>query len=186
MEASIKTGVPLAIMVDAANGLLDLLGPVTERIEIAGSIRRQKPTPSDIELVCIPIRPVNMFDEVDNTIPTQLDRRLLLWAKEGRVELGKNGPKYKQFSFRLRPDARIQVDLFITTPECWPVIFAIRTGSAEYSHRFVTPWWQDGLLRNGCHVREGRLYDEGQLVELRDERHFFEYVQGGFKEPRER
>jgi DNA polymerase/3'-5' exonuclease PolX len=46
---------PLAEIEPVARELVELLRPVTTRIEIAGSIRRRKPTCSDIEIVCEPL-----------------------------------------------------------------------------------------------------------------------------------
>ena len=49
-----KTRYPLPFARDQAHSLLRTLAPYCERIEIAGSIRRQAPTAGDIELVAIP------------------------------------------------------------------------------------------------------------------------------------
>jgi hypothetical protein len=49
-----KQRIPLARARIIAGEVLDLLSPVCERIEIAGSVRREKATVGDIEILCAP------------------------------------------------------------------------------------------------------------------------------------
>ena len=60
------------VMRKQAEALRELLAPACARIEIAGSIRREKPKVKDVELVAVPLpqRPVfgqvaKRFDELD-------------------------------------------------------------------------------------------------------------------------
>ncbi|GAH73129.1 unnamed protein product, partial [marine sediment metagenome] len=50
-----------------AENLKSLLAPVCEKIEVAGSIRRQKPDVGDIELLCIP-KYVASVDQLDREL----------------------------------------------------------------------------------------------------------------------
>ena len=72
-----------------ANSVLKELKPYCERIEIAGSIRRQKPDPNDIEIVAIP-KPydvglfesgiatvINKWQKVKGELPCKYTQRLL-------------------------------------------------------------------------------------------------------------
>ena len=94
--------------------------PGCERVEVAGSIRRGKPDPKDIELVAIakyaraPI--VDMFGEVvasadENLFETELTNILFRgrWAFDQTLK--RNGPKYKRLVHR---NSGICCDLFIT------------------------------------------------------------------------
>lgn len=119
------------------------LAPHCERIEIAGSIRRRKPDVGDIEMVAIP-KPydVGLFASGIAPIVEQ-------WP---RVR-GVLPCKYTQ---RLLPDG-IVLDLFFATAENWGLIFAIRTGSADYSHQVLAHGWSvrgwksiDGVLHNSA------------------------------------
>ena len=49
-----KERIPLAEGVKLANEVVALLETSCERLEVAGSIRRQKETVGDVEIVCIP------------------------------------------------------------------------------------------------------------------------------------
>lgn len=90
------------------------LVPYCQRIEIAGSIRRKKPEPGDIELVCIPASSELMgFVEAVNK-----------WPKI----MGKPTGRYTQRVYN-----GVKLDLFICRPETWAVNLTIRTGSASFS-----------------------------------------------------
>ena len=47
-------GMTLEFAQEMAEALVELLAPACERIEIAGSIRRKKPNPNDVEVVAAP------------------------------------------------------------------------------------------------------------------------------------
>lgn len=163
------------------NALVAKLSRACVRIELAGSIRRKSPECGDIEIVCIAKRQKNLLGDADG--PSLLDELLAREYQTGTfVARPKNGDKHKQF---ILPGGT-QVDLFITTPECWPVIFALRTGPSQYSRALVTSRHHGGLLQNGCYVDSGRLYCEDEPVDLRDERHFFECITGGWLVPGKR
>jgi DNA polymerase/3'-5' exonuclease PolX len=88
------------------------------------------------------------------------------------------GPKYKALTYR-----DVAVDLFITTAECWGVIFTIRTGPSAFSHRLVTSRSQRmqdgryGLLPNHLRVREGRLVGtDGQPLDTPTEESVFQAI----------
>lgn len=137
------------------------LRPACTRLEVAGSVRREKQDPKDIELVAIPvieIEPlVDLFDHiVEVSLMDHLEDRLqeLLkpaagWTWELDGELPRNGPRYK----RLRHKALgICCDLFLTTERGWGGAMAIRTGPADFSQALVTL-----ARRQGKHVADGYL-----------------------------
>lgn len=142
---------------DIAERIKAQLAPHCDRIEIAGSIRRRKPQVKDIELVAIP-KPydVGLFE---SGIATIINR----WQKvKGELPC-----KYTQ---RILPEG-IKLDLFFATPGNWGLIYAIRTGSAEFSHKVLATKWVkmgyksvDGILR-----RDGETYfipEESDLFKI--------------------
>jgi DNA polymerase (family 10) len=131
------------------------LAPHCARIEIAGSIRRRKPTVGDIEIVAIP-KPYDVGLFADGIAPI-----VNQWPKV-RGELP---CKYTQ---RMLPDG-IALDLFFATPDNWGLIFAIRTGSAEYAHHVLACGW----VRNGYRSVGGTLMQCGRAVTVREERDLF-------------
>jgi DNA polymerase/3'-5' exonuclease PolX len=181
-----------------AQELVELLRPVTTRIEIAGSIRRRKPTCSDIEIVCAPLieqipagtlfdddmAPVNRLDDrvVAMLVNDELHGRL---DKNGRAAIGS---RYKRLLFK-----GYAVDLFVCLPPTqWGVLMAIRTGPKEFAHAFVTnrghktrPLYagdihdiRPGLLPVGMRVGEGnQLFGpDGRLISTPTEEAFFEAI----------
>jgi len=144
------------------------LAPHCERIEIAGSVRRRKPEPKDIEIVAIP-KPydVGLFASGIALVVNQ-------WPKV-RGELP---CKYTQ---RILPEG-IKLDLFFATPENWGLIYAIRTGSADFSHRVLACGW----VAKGYKSEGGMLMANGRPVPVREERDLFALIGVPWVEPEER
>ena len=88
------------------------LAPHCSRIEIAGSVRREKPEVGDIEIVAIP-HPydVGLFASGIATVVEQ-------WPKI-------RGELPCKYTRRVLPDG-IELDLFFATPENWGLIYADR------------------------------------------------------------
>lgn len=152
-----KTKLPLAEATRLADELIFNLRHYCERIEVAGSIRRKQAEVGDIEIVCIPKlisneqKPLFPGDEGELIVTWEGDDHIATIADAG--SLTKNGERYKQFQY-----LGYQVDLFLTTPDRWGLIFAIRTGPAEFSKRLVTQKSKGGLLPDDMLVRDGELH----------------------------
>lgn len=134
-----------------------LLAPHCERIEIAGSIRRRKLEVGDIEIVAIP-KPydVGLFESGIALVVNQ-------WEKvKGELPC-----KYTQ---RILPEG-IKLDLFFAMPDNWGLIFAIRTGSADYSHKVLAAGW----VKAGYKSVDGMLTDRetGLTRVVPDEKELF-------------
>lgn len=178
----------------AAERLVEALRPGCDRIEIAGSIRRGKPEVKDIEIVAIPHMEIEDSGDLWGT-PIEndwLDKLVYLMRqtgdlrlravenhrKDGRIEIShRDGAAYKALEYE-----GIPVDLFIVRPPAdWGVIFTIRTGPAEWSHRLVTDC-QKYLRR----VEGGRLIAAGRHVPCPEEQDFFRAIGQRWVEPHER
>lgn len=186
----------IAVAFRLANELIEELRPACERIEIAGSIRRQVPMVKDIELVACPKRFTDLLGEPAGS---KLDPVLQALMVDGRVAPIKNGQRYKQLLLRIDGDATIKVDLFLVSAEAWGPALAIRTGPAEFSRRLVINRCHGGLLADGLTMADGyrlwrgrvvheggELEQTGTLVPCADEREFFEKHAGGWREPEDR
>jgi DNA polymerase (family 10) len=125
--------------------LVDTLASFCDRIEMAGSLRRDRPMIGDIEIVAIPKRPTDLLGVTLFDVGTMLDAFLY-----PRYQPAKNGPKYKQFKY-----GEYQVDLFLPTPETWGAVFMIRTGSHEFNMWVMT----EVCRRAGKRFADGRVYD---------------------------
>ena len=144
------------------------LAPHCDRIEIAGSIRRRKSDVGDIEIVAIP-KPYDVGLFASGIAPI-----VSAWPKV-RGELP---CKYTQ---RTLPDG-IALDLFFATAENWGLIYAIRTGSADYSHRVLACGW----VRNGYKSAGGMLARDGVAVPVMEERDLFRLARVKWIPPEDR
>jgi DNA polymerase/3'-5' exonuclease PolX len=171
--------------------LLDMLEPVTVRRQVVGSIRRRAPIVGDIEILVAPlleVGEVNLFGE-----PTAYHDRLDAFCRDQlrdgvfshRLSVdGKraDGGKYKRLWF-----AGVAFDLFICRPPAeWGVLEAIRTGSADFSHRFMTQRAYGGLMPFGMRVEGGVLWSGNRRIETPDEWAFFAAIGVDYIEPGER
>lgn len=165
---------PLAEAALVATAIVETLRPACERIEIAGSIRRRKPEVSDIELVCVPRLVDGPSVDLFAAPPKEslLDIFLLDLERSGRLvqhpTSRADGERYKK---RWAPRAGMQVDLFIVPPGGpaeWGVIFAIRTGPADYSARAVT-----ALHDHGLRSVDGRILRGNEVMPCPEEADFF-------------
>ena len=152
-----KQKIPLQQAQKIAMGIVIELAPHCERIQIAGSIRREKAEVGDIEIVAIP-KPyeTGIFESGIASVVNQ-------WPKV-KGELDYLTCKYTQ---RILPGG-IALDLFFATPQNWGSILAIRTGSSEYSHKVLaTTWVQRGYKsEGGILIKNGIRYDVPEEIDL--------------------
>jgi len=142
-----------------------LLSPHCERIEIAGSIRRKKPNVKDIEIVAIP-KPfeIGLFESGIATVVNQ-------WEKvKGELPC-----KYTQ---RILPEG-IKLDLFFAERGNWGLIYAIRTGSADYSHKILATGW----VKRGYKSEGGYLVANGKQIAVPEEEDLFKRIGVPFVAP---
>lgn len=183
-EASVK-----AEMLRAA------LEPACDRIAVAGSIRRRRPEVKDIEIVAVPHidtvpaglwgdpEPVDRLAERIGVMLADPGTTLRLRDVEvlranGTVEhQRRDGDAYKALEYQ-----GVAVDLFIVRPPAdWGVLFAIRTGPADYSRRLVTD-----CQRRFMRVDGGRLLRHGEHVSCPEERDFLAALGEPWRDPWDR
>lgn len=141
---------------EIAEKVKEELAPHCFRIEIAGSIRRRKSEVKDIEIVAIP-KPfeVGLFQSGIATVVNQ-------WQKvKGELPC-----KYTQ---RILSEG-IKLDLFFAERGNWGLIYAIRTGSADYSHKVLANEW----VRRGYKSEGGYLTHRGNQVLVPEEKDLFQ------------
>ncbi len=160
---SAATKQPRAVVLPLAERIVEALRPYCERIELAGSLRRERPMVGDIEIVAIPRRFLNLLSEPMSG-PTLVDSYL----SDRGVTFTKRGERYQQFGY-----GRLTVDLFLPTAETWGSTFTIRTGGWEFSRWLVTARAAGGAAPNHIAFRDGRLYESGRLLATPEERDVF-------------
>ena len=153
-----------------AESVVAELACACERIEIAGSVRREKSEVGDIEICAIPKIEKNV-DLFGFPIEGCSALDIFEYAKIGRFVKGKS--RYKQI---LLPDG-ISLDLFICLPPVqWGVVFTIRTGDADFSHKIVTPRKHGGFLPSDCKVKDGTVYRNDDPILMPEEEDFLKLL----------
>ena len=145
--------------------VLEIIEPLVDRAEIAGSVRRNKDLVHDVDIVVIP--------------------KTLTWpamvANKIRGELGgtvvKSGPKILQMNVLGR-----QVDLYAATEETWGVNLLRWTGSKEHNIKLCSRARRMGLK---LAVSRG-LEKDGEVIASRTEEELFEALGLPWIPPEER
>ncbi len=180
-----------------AENLVERMRPACSRIEIAGSIRREKPEVKDIEIVATPIlkAPRPVFGQLA-TFNTPLNA--LLFEMLNRHELAPIKGKDKYRKFHVFPDFDdlnpIALDLFLVTPPAqWGVLMVIRTGPNKLDNNFsqwmVTQKSKGGALPDEYIVADGvvglRSQDDKRVgeIETPEEIDFFKLCGMDYIEP---
>lgn len=149
---------------EIADKYLKLLRPYSRRIEIAGSIRRGKPEVKDIEIVMI-----------RNTA------KLIPFCDEVNKLKKIKGEPIGKYTQRNLPEG-INLDLFFAIPENWGLIYAIRTGSAEFSHKVLANGW----VKAGYNSEDGLLRKKGKVIPVWEEGELFDLIGMNYIEPENR
>ena len=145
-----------------ANEVFYQIVPHCKRIEVAGSIRRQKAEVNDIDIVLIPNNPGQLSHVIDRLgIPVM------------------DGDKLRRFNYK-----GTQVDIYYATPRTWATLLLIRTGSKESNIRLCSAAKRKGmkLKANG----DGIIDVDGQLIPIDSERQIYDILQLPYKEPWQR
>lgn len=202
--------IPLAAARAIAEQVRKALAPACERIEIAGSVRRERPEVHDIEIVAIPLvstrpgppsaqsslfgelapppmEPVNAIWEAIEALGPAVAMPLSMTSKEiepdplwAKKRTGEEGKRSKMFKIWL-PGPQMRLDLFMPTVEGWGGVFTIRTGCAEFSEALVTRWKMDF----GGSMSGGVLIrPDGRPVETPEEHDFFQALRVEWIPPR--
>lgn len=129
-----------------ANRVVELLSPHCDTIDIAGSIRRERPEVKDVEVVAIPTKvfieqPGKLFAERTYGIPVAINTAINQMAN--RIIKGNIDGRYMQIELK----GGAILDLFLPDPKDYYRQLAIRTGSAEYVHKILANAW---LLKGWC------------------------------------
>lgn len=158
-----------------AEWVRDELMPYCARIEIAGSIRRQRPEIGDIEIVAIPkTTDTGLFAGYDAIVDPGFCAIVNRWP----AVKGKPTGKYTQ---RILPDGII-LDLFIARPENWGAIFLIRTGDLWYSKKFMGTI----LPSHGYRMCNGYVTQNGKRVSVPEEIDLYRITETPYCRPEER
>lgn len=153
--------------------IISVIGPYCTRAEVAGSIRRHKPTINDIDIVVLPkphswvqiIKEVRFsFDAVTEKQGDKLATLYLPFASEQGL-------------------GHIQVDLYRATKYTWGILLLVRTGSAEHNVHLCNL-----ALRKGLRLQysQGLIDSKDNVIAGRTEEEVFEALGLPFIIPQDR
>lgn len=123
-QAKTKTRIDGGIARSVAEDLIAQLSAYSERIEIAGSLRRHKRLVHDIDLVAIPRELMPFFAKATDLI--------------------RGGPAASKRVTGTYRD--VPVDLYLATPETWATLLLVRTGSKDHNIRLATLARNKGMM----------------------------------------
>ena len=173
--------IQLAHAQEIAQELIDLLKSYCSKIELAGSVRRQKPIVKDIELVLIPNQEIQfgglfndeeeIFYPLDKFIlnDSRFDFRL---SKDGKKAYG---DKNKLLLYTSNLYGQIALDIFTAEENNFMMVKFIRTGGAENNKKIALTANQLGMnlrIYQSCFVDkrgfEYRMESEDQIYKFLD------------------
>jgi DNA polymerase/3'-5' exonuclease PolX len=142
---------------EQAQAVMDWMKPGCKRIEVVGSVRREKAEVKDIELLCIPTwtkrpmedartlfndEPDDAFGQLQNDLHcvalAAQEMGLVRWIKPGTSDI---------VDWPIQPDGKywrgllpsgVKLDVFLCGHKNWGIIQVIRTGSRDFSAKVVT------------------------------------------------
>ena len=167
-----------------ANKVLQHISLAMDRIEIAGSIRRQKEIVGDIEICGIPgdrERLISLLSDVGQHIKPGVPGAVP-WT-----------PKVSAKYLRVRLTEGMNLDVFLATPDNWGGLYMMRTGSGASPdgntfHGFIPGIFGRWKKMSGG----GRMTDamptmpDGTQLSVAEEQDFFDLLEMDFVPPEQR
>ena len=185
-QLTTKRKFPLALAEATGRSLIQMLGDVCERIELAGSVRRQAFEVGDIELLCISSPgPADMFGQpIIKQSPLDLRCAYLinqgiLAPRPSKIGAVTIGPLNKLL---VNPATGIGVDVFTTTAENWGMAMVVRTGPAGFNVRVMSRFIELGMKGHAY----GGVTRKGEELQCPTEESVFELLEWEYLDPWQR
>jgi DNA polymerase/3'-5' exonuclease PolX len=171
-----------------AKSIVAHLEDVCERVEVVGSVRRQRARVHDIDILVLPKlvkRPAdnNLFESVEVSL---VDERLEKLVKDGKLTYGSRGapsPGWRMRQYVGRTSG-VPIDFYSSTPASWWTDLLIRTGSRDHNVFMTSRARSKGFVLH-ADVR-GLEGPNGPLLELTCEEDVFRYLDLRFVPPQAR
>ena len=166
-----------------AQGLITILRPVCQRIEIAGSLRRLTDDVGDIELLCVSKTGGNeLFGSY-----SLLDQEVLALIDEGIFGYRLNSKGQKNFGPKnkllVHHPTDISVDIFSTASANWGMALLVRTGPKDWNIKVMSRFRSLGMQG---HAYGGVTDRSGQEVTCPTEEDVFKLLGWDFIKPENR
>jgi DNA polymerase (family 10) len=148
-----------------ANRIITLLLPYCEKVEVAGSIRRQKLEPGDIDIVVIQKAMLGSWQQAILSLKRKFNAKVL-----------KQGSKYVQLEIE-----GVGVDIYSVGEGNWGSVLLQRTGPWQFNEflakraiRIGLRWTVDGIIK------------EGEVIAGKTEEDMFKALKMEYVEPKDR
>jgi DNA polymerase (family 10) len=146
--------------ISKANNFLSEIKEFCEKIEIAGSIRRQKSEVNDIDIVLIPKLREHLIQKIRNISKVEVQGKKLI-----RTEY-----------------SGIQVDIYFATKETWGILLLIRTGSKEHNIKLCQQAINKGMKLSS----EKGLMKANEVIASKSEEEIFKGLGMNYIKPEDR
>jgi len=160
---------------DLAKGIVEKLKAHCEKIEVGGSIRRNRPEVKDIEIILIP-KMANKRNRSTGWIRTV----------KGLGHIYKSGDKLNTAKYiqTALGQENIKVDIFVATQENWAMIKMIRTGPSDFSTSMLVRFNQFGYKSEGGIPY--KIQDPTIRLSFESEEKIFDFLNIGYVSPENR
>lgn len=145
--------------IEIATKFIEMIRDRCDRVEIAGSVRRGRSRPKDIEIVALPRQSLLFW--IDQLVRRQKLRKALY--TDGRHRWGE---KYRGIEFH-----GMTVELYLARPDNWGYIFWMRTGPGA-ANQFVMAQ----KMRSPFTVKDGTWYWGDKKLAIPDEHTLFKLL----------
>lgn len=151
--------------------IVKVIQPQCNKIMVAGSIRRQRPMPHDIDIVLDPC--AWEWNAIIKKLKFHFGARVL-----------QSGPKLTRMNIPtvLQSPGRMQVDIYKATFDTWGVILLIRTGSVEHNIKLCSRAQRMGMKLSA----KGGVIKDGKVIASRTEADIFRALKVEYVEPEKR
>lgn len=184
-----KQSFKLTEMQKKADEIVELITPYCDKVEVAGSIRRQKTEVSDIEIIYIPKYDEDLRLGLFNDKPQMLSSNFRIYlqtAPDFKRRLNKLG--HTTFGGKIQLmfyKNKYPVDFFATTQEGWAITKLLRTGSKEFNIFIINEALLNGYkisVENNCLEK----LDTKEFIYPKTELEIFEILGLDYLEPEQR
>ena len=179
---------PRAAAIEVARELCAILEPVTERLIVAGSLRRRKAEVGDVEILFVPKVEKQKVDLLRVAFVSLADMAIDRMLRDGTLAKRQSkigtvawGDKNKLAVHR----SGVPVDLFVADAACWYNYLVCRTGPADSNTRIATRAQMKGYKWNP-YGRGFTHLGTGTVVPMESEEAVFEFVGLPYLPPHER
>lgn len=165
--------IPLGLASEIGVEVIEMLRPLCHKIQVAGSIRRQKPFVKDGEIVALPLDAPALNARLDRLVMENVIRQAHYGSTGTRW-----GKKYRGFYYR-----DIRFELFHADWNNWGYILWLRTGPGEANAHAMS---QMQYHKSPYNPKDGYLWFKKRKLRVADEAEMFRLL--GMQElpPRQR